>query len=552
MPESQLNILVKVSGQNELNDLFQKIEEGTDSIDDQSRALKLGKALYKSWGAENDILKPSLAATMRMIEDKRTKAMEPLMGANARLMKSYFTLGEELRRFYREQRVGNRTMSELTQTFGQFGTMLGIDGIGGVVGTATGAFQQMEFAVTAAGLAAQRGTGIIATLGSRIVALAGPLAATAAGVSLLVLAMKEADAITKRLNEALDENARLLREAGKITSEQYVKSLDRQIATLRAKEISPSFWASLLGRQSMLNDALEKMIQRDNEILKLEILRNKEQEKNNANAEKQLTIVKKIADEEEKRWQAYRKAWTEGIRVTGTEILPADELLRGRAAISMARPGVAGETITDAGFAIPIGEDRIAKGGKAVEAMREEMEKVSSLGKDFGDSVERGMQNATAILAEGFIRAFNLGDSLIARFGAGLLSAVTQAFAAKAAKGLFDVLFGIGAVAAAPATGGTSLIPAVTTIVSRQRGGWIHEPVAGIGMRSRSIYTIAETGSEYVSAANQVGQQARYGREAGNVGTLVDALHSIQWRLQGLDIVATYERNRAIKAGRSW
>ena len=49
MTESELKLLVTVGGQAEYNSLVQKIKEGTASIDEQQKAVKLGTNIYKSW-----------------------------------------------------------------------------------------------------------------------------------------------------------------------------------------------------------------------------------------------------------------------------------------------------------------------------------------------------------------------------------------------------------------------------------------------------------------------------------------------------------------------
>ena len=95
--DNSVDILVNISGQDELNDLFDKIRDGTASIDDQARAVKLGTALYKSWGSANESLKSSLAGSIATIKDLKDQALAPLNSTIANTQRQYFDMGAGLR-----------------------------------------------------------------------------------------------------------------------------------------------------------------------------------------------------------------------------------------------------------------------------------------------------------------------------------------------------------------------------------------------------------------------------------------------------------------------
>jgi hypothetical protein len=158
--DSGFNIFTKVSGQKELNDLFDKVKNGTASIDEQTKAIKLANQVYKSWGSENDILKKSLSATIVTMKDLKDKAVEPLTSANGRMMKSYFQTGEALR----VQTAFAGFLSKGMQTLGMetekaekisqsFGSSLGM--VVGVVGIAVGAVMGLKKAFEAGMLASR-------------------------------------------------------------------------------------------------------------------------------------------------------------------------------------------------------------------------------------------------------------------------------------------------------------------------------------------------------------------------------------------------------------
>jgi hypothetical protein len=178
----------------------------------------------------------------------------------------------------------------------------------------------------------------------------------------------------------------------------------------------------------------------------------------------------------------------------------------------------------------------------------------------FGDTMKGAFREATNVLADGFIKAFGLGDNLVGRLAGTFLSAMaqmaanwiaTQVAGTAATVATTTVAAGAltaawmpaatlasiatlgtaavtGSAAVATALAGASIAGAgagvgiagagavgagVTAVTARASGGWINEPVVGMGLQSRSIYTIAERGPEYVSPAssNRMGQQGRGG-----------------------------------------
>lgn len=504
MADSPLNITVNVSN--------------IVTLDDARKALKeLNKELGRT-ALENIPRQKELGVEIVKVKNIIADATAGTVTANGKMMRSYFTLGEQLRQFYYQQRVGNRTMMEVTQTFGQFGSMLGMGGIGGVVGSAAQGFQQMEFAVTAAGLAAQRGTGIIATLGSKLMEFAMPLAGAAAGFALLMMAIKAVHEITEKLNKSIEKNTELLVASGRITRDQYIEMLQLQIKKVEQEEISVSFWASLLGKTAMVDDYLTKIIDKGNKILQLETLRKAEVEKAVKLDWDRFLAEVAILDKEDKSLEVQKAKTAELIKhtnelfkqlqlTTETGEVVKGRTFIGRRAISEAVPFM-GETITGERAGI-VGGGKLATGRKAVEAMRGEMEQVNWLGKDFTDSLSRGMENATGVLAEGFMRTFKMGEGLIARFGAALLAAIVQALSVKAAAGIMDWLKLGTAIVAAPATGGTSLIAGGVSLA--QYGGLIKEPTLGFGLRTGRKILMGEAGPEQISPINQIGQAGRYG-----------------------------------------
>ena len=125
MAETDLKITVTTDS-TELQDLVSKLNKGDLTVKEYNKTLR---ALRDA----------SVVGSKSQMDLKSvvTQVGEQTATANGKMMKSYFQTGEELRRFYREQRLGDRTMREATATIGGLGSMLGGEGIGRVVSSAT-------------------------------------------------------------------------------------------------------------------------------------------------------------------------------------------------------------------------------------------------------------------------------------------------------------------------------------------------------------------------------------------------------------------------------
>lgn len=182
---------------------------------------------------------------------------------------SVVNVEQELKNFYREQRTGDRTMREATQTVMVFGDMIGAGGIGKVINNVTASFQQMEFATTSVGIAATTAGGKYSQLGQKLIDLAGPSAAGAAAIAGIAFAAQEAVKITERLTGAIEKLYRLNVEGGNISKEQQIGVLSREINELSSKRIeAPSAMAALLGPSKMMEELAAKELERQSEIQK--------------------------------------------------------------------------------------------------------------------------------------------------------------------------------------------------------------------------------------------------------------------------------------------
>jgi hypothetical protein len=90
-------------------------------------------------------------------------------------------------------------------------------------------------------------------------------------------------------------------------------------------------------------------------------------------------------------------------------------------------------------------------------------------------------------------------------------------------------------------------LPAVAAVspLPHAKGGWLNEPVVGVGMSTGRIHTFAEKQPEYISTINQMSQTSR----GGGSGVIV-SIQRVDSRIQGTDIVQSYILTQQGRKGR--
>jgi hypothetical protein len=265
------------------------------TIGDAKAKLKELNVAYNKIALDNIPLQKQLGAEIVKLKGIIAGATDATVTANGKMMKSYFSTGEELRRFYREQRVGDRTMREATQAVSGFSSMLGGEGLGKIVGSVTSRFQEMEFTMTGIGIAAQSSGGKFAGLGKTLVGLATPLAVVAAAIGLMYTVGEKVSAVYERLNKALDAIGK--QSFSSASKETQVGMLDKQIrALMKEQNESPSFLSALGGGQAMRAEQLAQSIERQTKINELLEQRKKLEE---SISDDEIAAIKSVADMEQ-------------------------------------------------------------------------------------------------------------------------------------------------------------------------------------------------------------------------------------------------------------
>jgi hypothetical protein len=165
--DGSLNIVTKVSGQAELNALFEKFQNGTISINEMTRAIKLNNDVYKNAPNVHNAFGAAVARNTVILQDAKDKAVNPLTSANGRMMHSYFQSGEALRiqtlfanglsKGFQSLGMSTEKATSISDAFaGSIGLMVGVVGV--VIGAIMGLKKAFEMAMVATRMALLQST----------------------------------------------------------------------------------------------------------------------------------------------------------------------------------------------------------------------------------------------------------------------------------------------------------------------------------------------------------------------------------------------------------
>jgi len=288
MSDSDLNISVKVKGQDILESLFEKIEGGTSTIAEQKQFVKLAtqawQGMEQSVRDANVTFGNSIVATKDLISN----GMNPLLSANGKMKESYFEIGEQLRQFQKTMQDGgvaatesasqstNRLIDVMKSSrqehrLGMFAVMEGMHAIEGF----TGQENEMAKAVTGGAQAYFGMKFALDAMGGTMASLSTPIAVMMAALSVLSMLGNELAKVYERLNAALIKMGELGISTGATSKEQQVDMLNKQIDALTKQNSSPSIWAALGGAKTLSAEQLAQNIEKQNAITELVVKRDK-------------------------------------------------------------------------------------------------------------------------------------------------------------------------------------------------------------------------------------------------------------------------------------
>lgn len=185
-------------------------------------------------------------------------------------------------------------------------------------------------------------------------------------------------------------------------------------------------------------------------------------------------------------------------------------------------------------FRAPVQRGVIKMGVDTVEPIRNAMMELTTLQKasfeSLSDSVNSFASDIRSEIGDAWEATFGEANSLFEKFMMNVVSTMGQIIAQRGAFSLLSLIPGFGFLSS----------------LGFASGGTISEPVAGVGLASGRAYTFGETGPERVTPVG--GTHGRAGG-GGNVGTEVaKALNGMQFRLDGKDIVLSYDKTKQMKS----
>lgn len=235
MSDTNLNIQVKVTGNAELDALIAKMAAGTATINEEARAVKLATGVWKDMEPAVRASNVELGKFVSVAKDSIAKGMDPLMGANARMMRSYFQVGERLRQFWATTQMGGLAAKQGGSEVDMFARS--IKTAGDFAGTAIGTFQEASGAISGMAMAAQNGGPMLAGIGQKLVAFGGPIALAVAGFALLSSVMAEATEKARLYVLELAKQYDLQVKLGIITPEQQLKDTAAKVNDLTGQYV---------------------------------------------------------------------------------------------------------------------------------------------------------------------------------------------------------------------------------------------------------------------------------------------------------------------------
>jgi hypothetical protein len=427
---------------------------------------------------------------------------------NAKMMKSYFTTGEEMRRFFQQQRLGNRIFSESGQVVNSFASILGGSQISNAFSTITGNFQNLEFAFNGVGIAAKNAGGAVGKFGSALLAFAGPLAAAGAVGGAILFINSEFERMNTALKESFERLQDVRVELGEISK---LGVLNRRAAAAVEAKPEVGIWDTILAGIGMRVGNYEPLVAAAGKAVM------------------DIEAAKKKAQLELERYFEERY----GMTITGGRVSPSGGGSRGYtpgpgalrglgAGFTGARGGVPGTLQGVSPMPLDWGRSKEVK--VAFDELTTEAQSFYSGMKAMTNELAGAI---STYIGGAFKRVFGEGETLMGN----LVSSFITAFISQ----------------------GTSAL--VGRLIPMAGGGVITEPYVARGLHSGTLLTLGEQGPEMVMPMNSV---TRTSHNSGSVGTaqiadavagLTSALRKGVWRAKGSEL--RYVLNTDLKYDRA-
>lgn len=428
MADSQLNIIVKVAGQKEFNDLVQKAKDHNITNGELIRLRKLALNFQRQTivgSKDEEVANRNLVAAKELVAASSQKVLT----ANGKMMQSYFRLGTQIR----------GTLMPMLSS----GLPAGFSAVIGGVDMLVNNFERMKTKGVSAAIALKNafsgGLGIAAGIGLVVAAFAA-----------LIKHVNDTKDSLENIKKLNDEILKLEVELGKKSREVLINKQLENIQLLKAKQLkleaeeaTPSL-ADILTAGSYMQAQGMAQIRQTEEITKLQ--------------KEILTLETEVANENKKTTEEKEKQTNELLKQF--KIIQPPVISRGDVPIEGTLPkGVTGgspEFGTTKQRQQWEGQDKFA-----LEQLENTFKVGQMRSQQFTRDLQSGVVQATNLLAQGFVRAFGLGQDLASQLIATLLSAFTSAGLNYLLSFIFPPAGVAAGIAGSARGGGSASMPAV-------------------------------------------------------------------------------------------
>lgn len=447
--------------------------------------------------------------------------------AKTETMDAYFNMGTALRKFYMEQRVGDRTMREAIQTTSIFTNALGLSGLSGGLGQVATAAQQTEFVIGSLGIAAQSAGGKFSGMGKVLMELAGPLSAVGAFGGAVLFINSEVSRMSTELQKATDELIDLKVELGEISK---LGVLNQRMARAQESEPNISLWDRIvsavsapLGGNAYAAMAGKAATDKQKLIDSLQVQINKYLEEAYG-----VTITGKRGGTVEP-----------GINYSPSDYFIKKQVQRGGSVLSAKELSGKGSYIgKSSGMGIGIGIRGSVSAPGTVPELPAEYAHAQEVVVELNQGIITMGNTLSNSLAQGFIKGFQKGESVLGAFTEAILTSMANIAAQQAAAagvaGLLSLIPGVGSFG--------SIFSALGGLFKFAGGGVISEPVYGVGAKSKRGYLIGESGPEMVSPLN--GMPSGQNGLLRGLSRVEQAIYSLNLRVDNMGLWMGSERGR--------
>ena len=577
--EVELKQILKLEGAEKVKALAGYVGDVTKSLAAREAGERsFVKAIKETATAEQMIKgeyiqEAAIIANFRNVRSEATKAMQ---SDNSKMMKSYFETGQELRNFYREQRVVNRTMRETSNAVQEMTGIFGGGALSSSIGTLFSNFHTLHFAVEGSAIAAQGAGGKMASFGETLSTLGLPIVGIATGIMFVVetfhkldeAAAKAREELHKTFTETATEYFNLSKgqQLGMRTSERGKLETDVLELTGQRIKLTDMTATNVFDKEAKemaLRDIDRQILEKNKQIREIDVKVKKLKDevleaKKDADAEARkkgpgfaapAAPDVQLVDEEEWYWKTHSytvsDAMHQAIMKGQTTPLTWNEL-QGRSQ---------GSTKMGArGIGMGVSQPNIPGQLTGVDAKPANWAQAKDVKVEFSELGKEQQGFLTGMQSAAHAAASNVGDSfrgaLSKAFGDGktLFDQMLISFASSIADWGLNEIFG-ELLSFLP---GGGLLKKAAGMAG---GGVITEPYIAKGMHTGNLLMLGERGPELVTPMNRVTgtSHSRTGADTGALIASVDGLVSYiaggSWAMRGTQLSFLNDRvSRVYKA----